>query len=192
MAIRKVHYWILLVSLLAATVSSLFYFNGLRTLDSRGLLFLSIGVNQKLLPNESSSYELQRASEHFSDLVLGWVAEPSFSLELDSKLTYHLNFSGVRQEKQNLIFNLSGDSTSFNSNSADVFLSLIEGRILEYDSKTNASYVVALSRYTDLDPVSYSSRVFFGIALLTFLSTAIVLTALEYAIKNCGRFAAIA
>ncbi len=192
MIIRKVHYWILLISLLASVGAGFLYFNDFKNPESRGLLFITIGVNQKLLANESSSYELQRASEHFSDLVLAWTAEPSFSTELDAKLAYHLKFSGVRQEKQNLIFNLSGAASDYNSSAGEVFLDLIDGRIKEYDGKTNAGYVVALSRYSDLKPTDFGIKSLAGIAMLTFLTTALALISLEYAIKNSGRFAASA
>lgn len=188
MRVRKIHYWILLISFLASVGAGFQYFNDVKNPESRGLLFITIGVNQKLLASESSSYELQRASEHFSDLVLGWAAEPSFASELDAKLAYHLNFNGVRQEKQNLIFNLSADISDYNSSAGDVFLNLIESRIKEYNSMTNAGYVVALSRYSDLKPSDFGYKSLFGISFLTFLSTALILISFEYAIKNSCRF----
>ena len=36
------------------------------------------GMDQTKLANENSSYEIQRASEHFSDMILGWTVTPSF------------------------------------------------------------------------------------------------------------------
>lgn len=188
MRIRKIHYWIILVAFGASLASALFYLNSVKNPDGRGLLFLTIGINQELLGNETSSYELQRASEHFSDIVLGWVKEPSFSRELDAELSYHLTYTGVRQEKQNLIFNLSADSSLYDSGAAKVFLNLIEGRINEYNSNTKAGYVTAMSRYSDLAPLAYDSKALFGRVALTFGLSVIILISLEYAIKNSRRF----
>ncbi len=187
MKIKKLSVWILVCAVLFSFVAGLFYVNNLPEPDSRGLLFLTIGINQKVLLNESSSYEIQRASEHFSDLVLGWVNEPSFSKEIDLKLKYHLDYSGLRQEKQNLIFYLSGDPSSFNASAAEEFLNLLKSRINEYDAATNAGYLIALSRYSELDSERSDFRILLGIVLLTTLVTGFCLFILEYASKNWSR-----
>ena len=187
MKIKKLSVWILVSALLFSSIGGWFYVKNLPEPNSRGLLFVTIGINQKLLPNESSSYEIQRASEHFSDLVLGWVNEPSFSKEIDEKLNYHLDFSGLRQEKRNLIFYLSADPEKFNLNASDEFLNLLKSRINEYDSTTNAGYLIALSRYSELEPVRSESRIFLGIVLISTLLTVLFLITTEYASKNWSR-----
>ncbi len=187
MKIKKLSVWILVLALLFSSIGGWFYVKNLPEPNSRGLLFITIGINQKLLPNESSSYEIQRASEHFSDLVLGWVSEPSFSKELDSKLDYHLDYSGLRQEKQNLIFYLSANPEQYNEIANLEFLNLIKSRISEYDSATNAGYLVAISRYSDLDSERSDLRIFLGIVSIVTLLTVFFLIIIDYASKNWSR-----
>ncbi len=187
MKIRKLRIWIVVSALIFSSIGAVLYIDNLGEPDSKGLLFITIGINQKLLPGESSSYEIQRASEHFSDLVLGWVNEPSFSSELDEKLKFHANFSGLRQEKQNLIFYLSAEPELYNENVGVEFLNLLKLRISEYDIMTNSGYLIAFHSYTDLESDRSSLRIFLGIVLLAILVTTTFLILIEYAIKNSGR-----
>lgn len=187
MKIKKSRICIVVSALLISSLGGFFYVNNLPEPDSRGLLFMTIGINQKLLLNESSSYEIQRASEHFSDLVLGWTIEPSFSRELDAKLQYHLNFSGSRQEKQNLIFYLTANPEQYNESANLEFLNLIKSRISEYDASTNSGYLIAVSRYSDLDSERSDLRIFLGIVSIVTLLTVLCLIIIDYASKNWSR-----
>lgn len=122
---------------------------------------LYIALAAQPLEGESSSYELQRAAEHFSDMVLGWTLEPGFELGED------LSFSGRRQEKQNLLFVIDSSEES----DGLLLLEAIESRINTYNSLSNAQYVIALHSISDVDQVLNRSRIIFGALLLTFIAS---------------------
>lgn len=184
---KKFRIGIIVSALLISTIAAFLYINQLGVPDSKGLLFVTIGIDQRLLQNESSSYEIQRASEHFSDLVLGWTSEPSFSKELDEKLKFHVDFSGSRQEKQNLIFYLSAKPELYTEKISQEFLTLLKSRIYEYSSNTNSGYLIALSKYSVLESTRSDLRIFLGIVFMTTFLAVIFLIITEYAIKNWGR-----
>lgn len=187
MKVKKFRIGILVSAILFSSIGALLYINQLGTPDSKGLLFVTIGIDQRQLTNESSSYEIQRATEHFSDLVLGWTSEPSFSNELDERLKFHVDFSGLRQEKQNLIFYLSAKPELYSEKINQEFLSLLKSRIYEYSSATNSGYLIAISKYSDLESTRSDLRIFLGIVFLTTFIAVIFLILREYAIKNWGR-----
>jgi len=111
------------------------------------------------LPNETSSYELQRAAEHFSDMVLGWTVAPGFDLESGA------DFSGRRQEKQNLIFFVeSSDQTD-----AVDLLQKIEFEINDYNSNTGVEYKIALSEITEANLEIDKSRTVTGSLVLALM-----------------------
>lgn len=117
---------------------------------SRGVLFVSLGLDQELLAGESSSYDILRATEHFADVVLGWVIEPSFERELEMNLGYEVDLKAYRQEKHNMIFELKAASEDLNESSSEVFLKLLNSRLDSYVSATNSGYVFAFTKFTIL------------------------------------------
>lgn len=120
---------------------------------------LSMTLAATPLENESSSYELQRAAEHFSDMVLGWTVSPGF--ELDSGA----DFTGRRQEKQNLLFFVESNEEK---DAADL-LNKVNAKIENYNSSAGVSYTIALSEITESNIQIDKSRSIAGSFLLAFL-----------------------
>ncbi|MEK7146122.1 MAG: hypothetical protein AAB802_02965 [Patescibacteria group bacterium] len=175
---------ILGVSLATAFIfflGGLVYVNQLPEPDKKELVFVTLGIDQNKLPNESSSYEIQRATEHFSDVVLGWTIEPSFETEVEAITGYDVDITGRRQEKQNLLFTVSADPTEFDGEGGSAFLNVLGSRLAEHNGVTNAGYVIALSRMSLLTEETSSSRFLLGLTLLGFLLGASLLTLGDYA-----------
>jgi len=134
------------------------------------LVFVSLGASA--LPNESSSYEVQRAVEHFSDVLLGWTVEPHFKQEYTAS-----SFSGQRQEKQNLLFTLDTDKAE----DAEAFVQALDARLSEYNAATGSSFVLGLTRITAVEKEVYPLRPALGFVVLALLVTGFLLTLWDYA-----------
>lgn len=139
------------------------------------VLFITLGA--EALPNESSSYEVQRAVEHFSDVFLGWTVEPHFKQEYSTS-----SFTGQRQEKQNLLFTLNTEKAE----DAEAFLQALEARLLEYNEATGSNFVIGLTRITPVEARLYPWRSALGFIALALLVTGFLLTLWGYA-TNRGR-----
>ncbi len=137
------------------------------------IAFITIGLDQNKLLNESSSYEIQRATEHFSDLILGWTVEPGFEFKSSP-------FTGRRQEKQNLLFRVESSEPG----EAEELVNAIELRLNEYNTKTGAGYLIALERYSTVSVVASSQRDSFGFALLGFGLLGLCFFAWNYATRR--------
>ncbi len=139
-------------------LGSFFYTQSLGEPQDKAVAFVSIGLDQQVLTTEVSSYEILRATEHFSDIVLGWTVDPSFDIGY--------SFSGQRQEKQNLVFEVYGvDSTA----PAEMLVAQVKIRLAEYNAVTHAGYVVALERYSLVEGERSDSRTIAGATLLAFI-----------------------
>lgn len=148
-------------------------------------VFISIAMDQSSLPNEGSSYEILRAQEHFSDIVLGWTIEPGFSSSLDSSAGYNIDVTGRRQEKQNLIFYVSAEPDYFDiSETPKYFLNMLDFELSRYNSLTNSSYLVALSSISEGTQTQSTLRYIFGFVLLFFVMGMLSVLLWDYANSN--------
>jgi len=184
MKFRSFHFWILAVTFVAALIGSSVYYGQQSSTEDKILVFVTVGIDQTKLPAENSSYELQRASEHFSDVVLGWTVEPSFQEEFLVRTGNNYAFTGQRQEKQNLLFQSSAYDfvDGAYSTEGDALLSLLNDWIAAYNAKTNAGYVLAIQKVnfqSDVEVSTLAPKV--GTVLLILALTAAGLLTHEYA-----------
>lgn len=175
MKIKKLYLQIWIAALIVSLIGAGLHNNKLEEPEDQSALFVTIGLNQDALNTETSSYEIHRASEHFSDVVLGWTVEPSFSEE------FEYSFVGRRQEKQNLLFLVDSPEEGH----ADALGEALQVRIDEYNENTGAAYVLAVQRTSIVEQNLSRARVFGGFVLLIMLLTTGLLTLWEYA--HCYR-----
>jgi len=140
---------------LCALLASFFYTANLSETRTQRSLYMTLAAEP--LPNESSSYELQRAAEHFSDLVLGWTVEPSFNLDVP--------FTGRRQEKQNLLFLIETEDEAHVLS----LLESIESRIETYNLNSGSSYVIADFHSTEIVETRNKSRINIAVVIASLL-----------------------
>ncbi len=153
-----------LLSLLGAVFS---YFMPAEELAERQLLFVTIGLDQAQV-NDVSQYEIQRANEHFSDIVLSWTKQPNFASEIDA------SFNGRRLEKQNLLFTIDSDEEEAPLR----FTEALQVYLDDFNASTNSSFKLALVRsHTESLTLSTQRNQFALFALLTvfFASSTIAL-----------------
>lgn len=172
-----------MVSLLAFVVSTAYVYS-LDEPKAKAMVFLTIGLDQRELENEVSSYEILRATEHFADIVLGWTNEPSFENELEESLGYPIDLIGQRQEKQNLIYTVSVDSEKVNEEVYVKFIDLLQSRLNEYGQTTKSGYVIAFSTFSELDSGRSEFRFISGSVLMAFLLSGFIVYSIDYASKN--------
>lgn len=188
MSIRKFHIWFTLGVVSGALIGSLFYVGSLGEPNNEAHAFVTLGLDP--LPTEASSYEVHRAAEHFSYIVLGWTIEPAFADEASSVIA-DLDFSAQRQEKESMLLTVSGGpDLVYDAAPAEKLLDVIEARISEYNSATGANYVIAVERYSFEEGVRSDWRIVAGIVLLSFVFTTLFLMIFEnlYAqIAGCNR-----
>lgn len=151
----RIYFGFTLALMLFALAGSLYYVNGQAEVEERTALYVTLAAQP--LANESSSYELQRAAEHFSDMVLGWTVEPGFETPFE--------FTGRRQEKQNLLFIIESDQSS----DAELLLEEINERISVYNLNSSSNYVIALQSISEADQTLNRSRIVLGALLLSAL-----------------------
>ena len=160
MKLPKLHLGLIGAITLLTLAGSFIWVSSLEEPSDSAVAFVSIGLDQATLSAEVSPYEILRANEHFSDIVLGWTVEPGFADEFD------FSFTGQRQEKQNLIFTVEGVS---NIDPARELVSLISSRLAGYNEIAHSSYQVALVQYSVVEGERAESRLVLGATLLTFL-----------------------
>jgi len=179
------HYWFIVIVSILSLLFGFVYLQSSGEPMTKGILFMTIGLDQSSLEDESSSYDVQRANEHFSNVVLGWTLEPSFKSTFSSVTkSCSYNFSGQRQEKENLIFEIKGDPSCFDDSISDVFSNQIQSLLDEYNSNTSSAYVIAVETHSEILGQRSNFRVllgfwFSGTALALFL-----LTLWEYVYAN--------
>jgi hypothetical protein len=182
MKFRRIYFWILgLVFVLSLAGSALYFQN--QEAPNKVLAFVTVGIDQTQRPNETSSYELQRAAEHFSDTLLGWTLEPHFRAEFLAVAGEGYNLMGQRQEKQNLLFEItrSGENIAENDLSAgDAFLRVLHEQLNGYNAETHQGFVLAVEHLSYIDGVQ-SKFPIVGSVLFWFGLTALCLFAFEYA-----------
>lgn len=183
----KVYSWIVALVMLVSLVGSLVYVEQLGEPNDEFYAFVTIGLDQEVLANESSSYEVQRAVEHFSDVILGWTVEPSFKSDFNQIFGDGFSFSGKRQEKQNLLFTIYADPlvTSEGIEYGNILVDLIDERLADYNSSTNSAYVIAIDEYSFVEGSRSDSRIVLGALLISFILSVFVLMLWDYAAPNC-------
>lgn len=181
MKFRSRYLWFFTLVLLLSSTFTLYRY---RDFEPRNevLVFVTIGIDQSKFPAETSSYEIQRASEHFSDLVLGWTLEPSFLADYLEEAGAWYTIQGQRQEKQNLIFtitNVQENIESGNVLAGEAFIRVLENQLAEYNRATSQAYVLAIKN------LSYQAGTFtifplLGEVLLILIAASSALFAFEY------------
>jgi hypothetical protein len=152
MEIRNKQWWIVTGLTVIVFIVSALLTSEMPNEKTETSLFLTLGLDQTQLENETSSYEIQRSLEHFTDVVLGWTIEPSFSNDFPQ------SFTGVKQEKQNLLFIID----DADPRSADLLSLAILERLNEYNEASNSGFVIAVERSTTIDRTLYPMRIVFG------------------------------
>lgn len=182
MKFRKLYLWILLGVFVVSTVASYLYWKDFEP-RNKVLVFVTVGIDQTERPVETSSYELQRASEHFSDVILGWTLEPSFRQDfLEEAGAWH-TLTGQRQEKQNLLFEISNTQTNIPADevgAGEAFLRILNAQLAEYEAATNQGYVLAVQNLS-YETGHASGLPMVGDVLLALVLSATLLLAYEYA-----------
>jgi hypothetical protein len=179
MKFKAWHGWILGLTAVAVFLGSVAYQGHFESTENQAVAFVSIGLDQSKLPMETSSYEILRASEHFSDIVLGWTAEPSFAKDFAQAVGEQYSFSARRQEKSNLLFTVSGPVET--EGTAITLVSLIKTHLAEYNAATNAGYTIALEREIMVTATTSNWRSAAGFTLLILLAETVLLCGYEYA-----------
>lgn len=175
----KIKSWYIVVSLLVMVASfagSSLWMKAANeeAVQTKTVLFYTVGLDHsKALPGTDSKVALE-AAEHFSDGVLGWTLDPSFRQEIP------VSFSGQRQEKENLIFELDGNDEEV----TEQFKRILQNRLNDFNNATDAGYVFA-NVNTAYEEISYSTlRSALGVSLfLTFLTVLFLMT-FEYVRSN--------
>jgi hypothetical protein len=178
MKYRAIYGWILGLTAVAVFLGTTAEQGRVSSSKNEAVAFVTIGLDQSKMPTEISSYEVLRATEHFSDIVLGWTAEPSFAKDFSQAVGEDYSFSARRQEKSNLLFTISGPVES--EGVALTMVSLIEERLSEYNAATGAGYVVALDREMLVSSTESNWRFSVGLTLLVFIVEGLVLCGYEY------------
>lgn len=181
MKIKKTYLIFVAVATLLGLVASLLYVNQLGPAQDKAVAFISVASDVSTLPAEVSSYEILRANEHFSDIVLGWTVEPSFTAEFEELTGVEFSFSGQRQEKQNLIFEISGAN---DLTPAYSLVDLIEMCLLEYNASTNSNYLVALQRYSFVEGERSDGRIVLGATILVLALSVSSVMLWDYATRR--------
>ena len=177
----KFFFTIPIVAALIAGILGGVYVNSLDEPYDTSVAFVTVSLDQTKLQSEVSSFEILRAGEHFSDMVLGWTLDPSFTEEFmqtlgaDGKTSY----STRRQERSNLIFEVTGPGVS--EETGALFVDLLDTRLAEYNAATNAAYVFAAERETVIEGARSDFRIILGFMLLGGLLSTLLLTSWNYA-----------
>lgn len=179
MKFKALYGWILGLTAVAVFLGAVAYEGHFVSTENQAIAFVTIGLDQSKLPTEVSSYEIQRAVEHFSDVVLGWTVEPGFAKDFAQAVGEQYSFSARRQEKENLLFTVTGPVET--EGPAITFVSLIKERLGEYDAATNSGYTVALERETLVTATQSNWRFAAGLTLFALLAEAVLLWGFEYA-----------
>lgn len=182
MKFRRNYAWILIVVFILSLLGSMLVLQNHES-NNKILVFITVGIDRSQAPNEVSSYELERASEHFSDVLLGWTLEPSFRRTFTERAGPGYTYTGQRQEKQNLLFTLTNGENMLTEESLavdGVFLNLLSGQLFEYNQSTHAGYVLALTRSTFVEDAFSSGRVILGVVLFSLITVGFLLTLWEY------------
>ncbi len=172
MKIKKLHLWFTLGVVLGAFLGSLFYVSNLGEPENKAIAFVTLGVDP--IVGENSSYELHRAAEHFSHIVLGWTIEPAFVTEMGGEY----GFSAQRQEKQSMLFEVTGASV-LDTVPAEQMLDLVKQRIEEYNDAAGAEYVVAVERFSFLEGERSEWRIIAGVTILSLVFVVLLLMIFE-------------
>lgn len=182
MKFRKIYLWILAAVFLLSSSFSFWYWKDFEPRNTVRV-FVTVGIDQTQRPAENSSYELQRAAEHFSDVILGWTLEPSFRADfLETAGAWH-TLTGQRQEKQNLLFEITNVNENLSSedlSSGEALITVLQNQLDEYNAATHQGYVLAVSNVS-FEMGVHSFMPMFGEILLALVITATLLIAYEYA-----------
>ena len=187
MRFRWVYFWILLVVGFLSLLGSYLYWKDEIPLN-RVLIFVTVGIDESQHPEEVSSYELQRASEHFSDVILGWTLEPHFREDFLSEAGTGYTFTGQRQEKQNLLFvvtNTENNIAEHDVFAGEAFLRVLNAQLQDYNASTHQGYVLAVQNLS-YEPGAVSHLPVLGAVLFFLTLTGAGLLTYEYA-QTCRR-----
>lgn len=179
MRFKPYQFWILGLTVAFVFLASMAYAGRTVEPQQEAVAFVTVGLDQSQLPAENSSYEIQRAVEHFSDVILGWTVEPSFANDFEKLTGGSFGYSGRRQEKENLLFTVTGPVQD--TVPAQELVDLIDARLAEYNAASHSGYVLALVRTTVVETHPSSWRSSLGLAFLAGCLEAVLFLALSHA-----------
>jgi hypothetical protein len=180
MGIRKFNLLFILGVALGALIGSILYVGSLGEPDNEAVAFATLGLDQTVMATETSSYEIHRAVEHFSYIVLGWTIEPAFAEEVVEALGEGYSVIAQSQEKQSILLTVSASPELLvDEGVAYDVLMLLQKRITEYNSKTHAGYNIAVERYSFVEGERSDWRIVAGMTLLAVVMASLVVILFE-------------
>lgn len=186
-AMKKI-YKFLALTVLVSFVGGLGSFLYLRTVEPQDnvLVFVTVGQDRSYLPAEVSSYEMLRADEHFSDIILAWTRVPTFAEDLANG-TDGFQVIGERQEKENLMFALSSQNRDIDQvegeAAAKQLYKQLEMVLAEYNSSTHAAFVLTNFRTNFVEGEGRALMQSIGIGLLLLVVFSSFTLAWDYALQ---------
>lgn len=105
-------------------------------------VFVSIGNNQDMAPDQESAYENVQAADHFSETVQGWFKNPKFQERVSMRSSSEM--SARKQEKQNLVVTFSSEQEEEGRLGSEKLKGELEKEITDYNSKTNSDFQIAV------------------------------------------------
>ncbi len=150
-----------------------------------GVLFLSVGMEQEVYPNNAEAFGARGVTEadyYFAQTVQGWTMDPSFGLQVNERLDEVVSVTARQQERQNIIFSITASSMELVEEGSDAVLAELEQRLESYNDTMNTSYQVANPELTvwlnDFDVVrnvvtSFVFGLIFMILMILFYEYAI-------------------
>jgi len=181
MKFRKSYLFTLGITAILSIFVAVFYLSAIGEPKDKAILFATLGMDRANLTNEVSSYEIERASEHFANVVLGWTMDPGFVSEFSSVIP-DASYTGQRQEKENLIFTVEGYFDS--AKPAEEFLKMLDAKLAEYAVSTGATYKIATHNETFIDGQRSDLRIVLGFLLISVICAGSLLVFKDYAVNE--------
>ncbi len=126
-----------------------------------GRIFATLGAQWA---GASNLHELNDAAHYFGQTIIGWTKFPHFLSELQekAKLPASAGFSAHLQERQNIVFTLTG-SAPFTEEQLAATLKFVQAKMNEYNAMTHTGFTLS---NTDEELVE-TTRAYVSGALLT-------------------------
>ncbi len=158
---------IIVVSLLVALLSGLFFFLFRSGNNINATVFVNIGAKKTAASGDNSTaLDLVQASDQFTETIQGWFKNPEFTGKIGASLNIEPSISARRQEKQNLLLTFgAGDEATAKRLTQNVQEMLL-AEIGNYNRNTGAGFQVALF---SVDYKPSSSLIIYLVVLLGFI-----------------------
>lgn len=117
-----------------------------------GLIFMSVGMEQAVYPEDAESYGARGVSEadnYFSETVQGWTMDPSFVTQVVERLDgYAVSVSARKQERQNVIFQVGVLDEDKIAPALDAVVAEVQDRLDSYNGTIKTTYAMANVEFT--------------------------------------------